>query len=63
MLFIVCKNQYNRHDWECKELTEFSFEDGCDELEIDLANNDFGSAARVQILSDKKVIMTSCSPM
>ena len=57
MLFQYLIKQY-KGQWEYKELTQFSFEDGCDELEIDLADHEFGNAARIHLLSKMRVIMT-----
>ena len=42
-----------------KKLGEISFEDGYDELEIKLENA-FGNAAKVELMSDMKVIFDSC---
>ena len=36
-------------------LAEFSFEDDCDELEIELVGRAFGNTAKVELLSDTKV--------
>ena len=57
MLFQYLIKQY-KGQWEYKELTQFSFEDGCDELEIDLADHEFGNEARIHLLSEMRVIMT-----
>ena len=55
LLFLqYLKNQYNC-DWECKELGEFSFEDGYNEMQIELTGKGFRNAARIEYLSDMKV--------
>ena len=48
------KCQYDK-DWEHETLTEFSFEDGCKELKIEVMTTDFEGVAQVKALNDKQV--------
>ena len=49
------KTQYT-DDWEDEVLQEFSFEDSCNELQVNLSTSTVENEATVELLSDMKVV-------